>query len=130
LISAWGGHDERRHCIAIVGYDAAEKWALDRQQNQPSSWTNIAARHKKRTSIALREIWNKQEAQRGSVSRNLLATLAAILLPPAIFFPHPRPVLAQNGSVQVRSHSQEVRDRRGLALLEFLAQTPGTYSIK
>ena len=41
-----------------------------------------------------------------------------------------RPVLAQNDSVQVRSYSQEVRNRRGFALLEFLAQTPGTYSFK
>jgi cytochrome c oxidase subunit II len=35
------------------------------------------------------------------VSRTLLPALAAIMLWPAIFFSHPKPVLAQNGSVQV-----------------------------
>jgi hypothetical protein len=34
------------------------------------------------------------------VSRTLLPALAAILLWRAIFFPHPRPVLAQNDGVQ------------------------------
>jgi len=35
------------------------------------------------------------------VSRTLLPALAAIMLWPAIFFSHPKPVLAQNESVQV-----------------------------
>jgi cytochrome c oxidase subunit 2 len=35
------------------------------------------------------------------VSRTLLLVLAAIALWPAIFFPRPRPVLAQNDSLQV-----------------------------